>query len=213
MQLDTIFFDLDSTLYPESCGLWQAIRQRIDLYLQIRMRFNPDEIPVIRHDLFVNHGTTLRGLQANFDVDPGDYLDFVHDLPLHRYLSPDPKLRQMLLEIPYRRWIFTNSDAAHAKRVMEILQISDCFEGIIDIWTMDPSCKPLPDAYTLAMQTVGAVDPGACGILDDSIHNLVPAHELGFFTVLIGENGYHPAADRSLADIHDLPRVIPEFFK
>lgn len=34
MQFDTIFFDLDSTLYPESNGLWQVIRERIDLYMR-----------------------------------------------------------------------------------------------------------------------------------------------------------------------------------
>lgn len=213
MHMDTIFFDLDSTLYPESCGLWQEIRRRIDLYLRTRMDFNPAEIPAIRHDLFIHHGTTLRGLQANYDVDTDDYLAFVHDLPLHHYLAPDPQLRRMLLEIPYRRWIFTNSDAAHAGRVMEILGISDCFEGIIDVWAMDPLCKPLEGAYTLALQTVGVTDPGACALLEDSIRNLTPAHQMGFFTVLIGENGHHPDADRSLVDIHDLPRVVPEFFK
>ena len=115
MEIDTIFFDLDSTLYPESCGLWQAIRERIDLYLHTRMDFKPDEIPTIRHNLFINHGTTLRGLQIHYDVDPRDYLNFVHDLPVHRYLSPDPGLRRMLLSIPHRRWIFTNSDAPHAE--------------------------------------------------------------------------------------------------
>lgn len=213
MKLDTIFFDLDSTLYSESCGLWQEIRGRIDLYLLTRMGFNPAEISAIRRDLFIHYGTTLRGLQANYNVDTADYLAFVHDLPLHHYLAPDPQLRRMLLEIPHHCWIFTNSDAAHARRVMEILGISDCFEGIIDVWAMDPLCKPLEGAYKLALQAAGVTDPSACALLDDSIRNLTPAHQLGFFTVLVGENGHHPNADRSLADIHNLPRVVPEFFK
>jgi pyrimidine 5'-nucleotidase len=177
------------------------------------MNFEPEEIPALRHDLFMNHGTTLRGLQIHYDVNAVDYLRFVHDIPLHQYLRPDPTLRQMLSDIVYRRWVFTNSDAAHAQRVMDILGITDCFEGIIDVWAMDPLCKPLEGAYTLALDAVGAPPPTACVLLDDSIRNLTPAHQMGFFTILVGENGHHPAADRSLADIHELPRVVPEFFK
>ena len=142
MTFDTIFFDLDSTLYPESNGLWKAIRKRINLYLHARMGFPAEEIPGIRHRFFVEHGTTLRGLQIHYEVDPVDYLNFVHDLPLEAYLSPDPALRQMLLSIPHRRWVFTNADAAHANRVMKILGISECFEGMVDVWTMEPLCKP-----------------------------------------------------------------------
>ena len=34
MSFDTIFFDLDATLYPESNGLWPAIREKIDQYMK-----------------------------------------------------------------------------------------------------------------------------------------------------------------------------------
>lgn len=176
------------------------------------MGFDPTKVPTIRHDLFINHGTTLRGLQYHYDVDPADYLDFVHDLPLHQYLTPDPELRQMLLSIHHPRWIFTNADAAHANRVIEVLGITDCFDGMIDIWAMNPFCKPIESAYQLALQVVGNPHPNTCALLDDSIHNLAPAHKLGFFTVLVGDNGHHQAADRSLADIHDLPQAVPEFW-
>jgi pyrimidine 5'-nucleotidase len=180
--------------------------------MQTHMNFSPDEIPATRHNLFINHGTTLRGLQIHYDVDPHEYLSFVHDLPLHQYLQPDPALRHMLLDIPYRRWIFTNSDKAHALRVMDILGISDCFEGIIDVWAMDPLCKPQQAAYTFALDAVGTPIPSCCALVEDSIRNLVPAHDLGFFTVLVGQNGLHPAVDRSLDAIHNLPTAVPEFF-
>lgn len=213
MNLNTLFFDLDATLYPESNGLWQAIRERIDLYMRKIMGFAPEEIPDIRQRLFINHGTTLRGLQIHYDIDPANYLDFVHDLPLKEFISPDPALRAMLMSIPYRCWIFTNSDASHANRVMNILGITDCFEGMIDVWTMDPLCKPQEDAYTFALDYVGVNDSNTCAFLDDSPRNLATAKKLGFFTVLVGQNGTNPAAHRSLVDIHDLPKVVPEFWE
>lgn len=212
MRFETIFFDLDSTLYPESNGLWKAIRERIDLFMQERMSFSPEEIPALRHKFFIEHGTTLRGLQAYYQINPTEYLNFVHDLPLDEYLAPEPKLREMLMSIPQPCWVFTNSDANHANRVMSMLGIEDCFDGIIDVWKMDPHCKPQKEAYQLALDLAGVADPKACGLLDDSPRNLAPAKEMGFFTVLVGKNGHPSIADRSIETILELPTVIPEFW-
>jgi pyrimidine 5'-nucleotidase len=212
MNLNTIFFDLDSTLYPESNGMWSTIRQRIDLYMHERMGLSHDVIPQLRQHYFTEYGTTLNGLQANYNIDPNDYLNFVHDLPLDDYLQVDPRLRQMLLSIPYRRWIFTNSDLAHAHRVLTKLEIEDCFEGIIDIWTLEPYCKPQREAYQRAQDMAGVPDARACALLDDSTYNIATAQEMGFFTVLVGQNGDKSQADRSLVDLLDLPEVVPEFW-
>ena len=149
MEFDIIFFDLDLTLYPETNGLWQAIRKRIDLYLSERMGWSPDEIPEIRHKLFMDHGTTLKGLQINYDVNPNEYLEFVHNIPLNDYLAPDPMLREILLNIPTRRWVFTNADKAHADRVLKILGIQECFEGLIDVWVMSSYVKPMKEVLRI----------------------------------------------------------------
>jgi len=89
----------------------------------------------------------MRGLIADFDINQIDYLDYVHDVPLRDHIDPNPVLREMLLNLPQRKLIFTNADAAHAKRVLDVLDLTDCFEKIIDIHIMHPYCKPLPQAY------------------------------------------------------------------
>ncbi|MBN1667633.1 MAG: pyrimidine 5'-nucleotidase [Anaerolineales bacterium] len=212
MNFDVIFFDLDATLYPGSNGLWPAIGARIDRYMYERLGFDRAQISELRHHYYLQHGTTLCGLQKFHQVDAKDYLDFVHDLPLTDYLQPDPALRAMLLSLPARRWVFTNSDAPHAKRVLRRLGIEDCFEGMIDIFALAPACKPHPEAYQLALQMTGQPIPGRCALLDDSPRNLETAKELGIFTVLVGSNGTHPVADRNLVDIHDLRVAVPEFW-
>ena len=45
MPFDTIFFDLDATLYPESNGLWPAIRVKIDKFMLERMNIPGEDIP------------------------------------------------------------------------------------------------------------------------------------------------------------------------
>ena len=72
---------------------------------------------------YIHYGTTLRGLQIHYGIQPKEYLNFVHDLPLHQYLQPNPALREMLRSIPKKRWIFTNSDQPHVERVLSILGI------------------------------------------------------------------------------------------
>jgi pyrimidine 5'-nucleotidase len=213
MEIDTILFDLDSTLYPEENGLWQAIRARIDLYMSEVMGFKVDEIPKIRNNFLNNHGTTLKGLQIHYKVDPSDYLTFVHDLPLENFLSKDTLLLKILNSIPLNRWIFTNADINHALRVISALGITDCFEGIIDIWKLEPYCKPQPTAYLMAMDFVGCKDPGRYAIIDDSSKNIATAKSMGFFSIQVGRNLKTTIGDRKMDSIHELPEIVPEFWR
>ena len=192
MRFNSLYFDLDDTLYPPGSGLWDAIRQRMNEYMQGFIDLPIPEITKIRQSYLEEYGTTLRGLQAHYDVDADDYLTFVHDLPLERYILPDPNLHTLLRSLPQRRWIFTNADSKHAKRVLSILGISDCFEGIIDIRAIDFACKPDKIAYQKALAIATDTDPSRCVIFDDAIRNLCPARELGFFTVLVGKDGKEP---------------------
>ena len=134
---NTIFFDLDETLYPSSSGLWLAIRERINAFMHERMGFPPEQIEALREEYFREYGTTLRGLQANYSVDMDEYLAFVHDLPLEAHLHPDPELRGVIEALPARKFIFTNADCAHANRVTG--RIWACRDCLTAFWMYTPS--------------------------------------------------------------------------
>ena len=151
MKWSVLFFDLDDTLYSNSNGLWEAIRGRMTDYLRDPLGFPPGEIPELRRSYFETYGTTLRGLQINHSVDADEYLAYVHDLPLEEYISPDPQLHELLASLPQRKWIFTNADSNHAMRVLGILGLEDCFDGIIDVRALDYLCKPEVQAYQRAL--------------------------------------------------------------
>lgn len=223
MTYRTLFFDLDDTLYASSNGLWNAIRERMGLYMVERLGLPADQVAEIRRNYFKTYGTTLRGLQLHYQVDADEYLAYVHDLSLRDYLQPAPQLCEMLSGLPQRRWIFTNADYDHARRVLGIMGLDDCFEGIIDIRAMDWACKPEETAYRRALALAGETDPYACVMLDDSPANLSGAHRLGITTVLVGENGSgrgdtpHPQdwpdVDVILPDINHLPFRMPQLWK
>ncbi len=209
----TLFFDLDGTLYPGDNGLWEAIRDRMNLYIKQRFGLPDEEVTQLRHQYYQTYGTTLKGLQRHYQIDAEEYLAFVHDLPLHEYIQPTPDLRDMLLSLSHPLWIFTNADANHATRVLNILGIADCFLGIIDVRAIDYACKPEVIAYQRALSLAGNPSAQQCIILDDSSENIKTAHQLGFKTVLVGENSDHlPHADFSLKDLLKLPEALPQLW-
>ena len=208
MKYTTIFFDLDDTLYPASTGLWHAIKERMNIYMRDRMGFDPAEIPKIREKYFLEYGTTLRGLQANHDIDVQDYLAFVHDLPLSDYIQPNPELCEVIASLGTRNLIFTNADAAHARRVLKALELDECFENIVDVNAVAPYCKPMSESFQIALRMAGESDPGRCVMIDDLPRTTLAAREAGLYSILFGQEKPHPDADATLTDWHHLVAIL-----
>jgi pyrimidine 5'-nucleotidase len=210
MHIDTILFDLDETLYDPSTEIWKLIRQRIELYLLEQMHFPAEQIPEIRARLFSTYGTTLRGLQMEHHIDAEAYLDFVHDIPIEERIAPNPALGAMLRSLPQRKVIFTNANAGHAKRVLNALGIADCFDQIMDIFTVDPYCKPQLPAFEIALKSASIADAHRCAMLDDNQANLNAAHSFGIFTILANAETPAEGCDAAISSLLDLPKVLPE---
>ena len=215
MRYSTLFFDLDDTLYPASTGLWMAIRERMTRYIVENLGVPHEQALAMRKTYYEIYGTTLRGLQHDYKIDPDQYLQYVHDLPLKDYLEPaSTELHSLLLSLPQQRWIFTNADEMHARRVLEVLGLQDCFEGIIDIHTTGFYCKPDRQAYLNALANTGETDPTRCIMLDDRLVNLVTAQLLGFKTILVRpEAESDHLVDLHLNDLSELKQKMPELWK
>jgi putative hydrolase of the HAD superfamily len=206
MSYTTLFFDLDDTLYPATAGLWPAIRDRMSEYMVERLGLPMEEVIPLRRQYFETYGTTLRGLQVHFQVDADDFLAYVHDLPLERYIQPNAGLAAILGSLPQRKWIFTNADEAHARRVLKVLGLADCFQGIADVRALHFYCKPEQEAYLRALSLAGETEAERCVLFDDSPRNLAPAAALGFTTVLVAINA--PAV-QTTPDLAGINYVIP----
>ena len=213
MFITSLFFDLDGTIYSNDNGLWDEIRHRMGRYMVERMHLPSDQVPLLRQAYYKKYGTTLRGLQHHHQVDVDDYLSYVHDIPLADYLKPLPELRKILLSLPQRLWIFTNASGEHARRVLKIMDLSECFSGIIDIRSTDFFCKPDPEAYHRALAFAEEKNANCCILFDDAEANIESAHSLGIRTALVGASSRsNSAADWLLHSLIDLPKVIPELW-
>jgi putative hydrolase of the HAD superfamily len=207
MPFTTFFIDLDDTVYPSSSGLWMAIRQRIELFVALKLNLPVSEASTVRRGLFYQYGTTLRGLQAMYQVDVEEYLNFVHDVPLDDYIGPDPALKTTLMAYPQQKVIFTNADRSHARRVLAKLGIESCFDKIIDLHDFQPYCKPMPEAFQAAFDLL-EVKPEQCVLIDDTLNNLVTAKSFGMWTIWVTQKPPAPAADSQIPNLRDLPRVL-----
>lgn len=209
MHFETLFFDLDDTLYPPSSGIWQAIGDRMEQYMIQKVGIPSNSAVSERQRLFHAHGTTMRGLVAEYGIDDLDFLIYVHDIPISEYLSEDIPLRKTIMQYSQRKVIFTNADTGHADRVLSTLGIGDLFDQIIDIRSIKPWCKPQREAFSIALEKAGITDPGGCVMIDDAHRNLVTAHELGMYTIQIGTETRSDPVDAAIKTLNDLAHVLP----
>jgi len=209
MRFETLFFDLDDTLYLPTSGIWEAIGDRMVRYMITKLGIPEASAPAERERLFHTHGTTMRGLVAEYHIDDVDFLEYVHDIPINEYLSSNLALRHVLEQYPQRKVIFTNADTSHANRVLNALGIQDLFSQIIDIRSIKPWCKPQVEAFAMAIELAGVTDPGKCVMIDDALRNLVTAHELGLYTIRVGVQELTEHVDAAVLTLEELPQVLP----
>lgn len=208
MTISTLFVDLDDTLYPPEKGVWDAIGEKINEYMEKRVGISAEEVPSLRENLYRTFGTTLRGLMITRGIDPKDYLQFVHDIPLRKYLHPTPEIRQIFMKYPFRKIILTNADRDHAKRVLNVLELDGAFEQIIDILDMLPYCKPMPEAFQKALEKAGNLRAEECIYVDDNVSNLQSARELGFYTIHVHPDKICNECHAHIPYIQSLPLVL-----
>ena len=82
-----IIFDVDKTIYPNSCGFGDEMDRRISEYAANYINTSLVEADELRKISVKNYGTTLRWLQMEHGLtDTDHYLDFVHPKDVENYL-------------------------------------------------------------------------------------------------------------------------------
>jgi putative hydrolase of the HAD superfamily len=216
--IDTWIFDLDNTLYPPSCALFDLIDERMGAFIMRLLGVDAVEARRVQKQYFHDHGTTMAGLMRHHGVDPEHFLVDVHAIALDR-IAPDARLRAGLERLPGRRLIFTNADADYAARVLAARGIADLFDGICDIRVTGYTPKPDPAAYRMMVSHLG-VDPKRSLFVEDMARNLTPAKALGMRTVWLdngSESGHRDhlpdQVDFHVNDISDWLDTLPEFWE
>ena len=181
--VDTWVFDLDNTLYPASCRLFDQIDIKMGNFVAKLLNVEYAEAKLRQKAMFYKYGTTLRGLMTEHGVAPDDFLDAVHDID-HSAVPPNLQLDRALHALPGRKLIFTNGTVAHAEKVLARIGITHHFGDIFDIVHSDFIPKPEMEPYTKFVQQTG-IEPKTSAMFEDIARNLEAPHALGMTTVLV----------------------------
>ena len=198
--VETWIFDLDNTLYPASCGLFDQVQRRMTEYICDRLSVSPEAAAELRRTYFREHGTTMRGLMTVHRIDPHEFLAFVHDVDL-ACVPPNPALVAVLRRLPGRKIVHTNGSMRHAERLLDHLGLSASFSGIFDIVAADFDPKPALAGYSLLVQR-HAVAAESALMVEDMARNLAPAAALGMTTAWLQNQLDWAAAEAEGDHIH-----------
>ena len=204
--------DLDNTLYSAQTGVFDRVDVRIQQYLMARFGWSEARARAFRLHCVQHFGTTLRGLRVYYPhLDPFEFLDYAHDIPLEDLLKPVPEIRSVLAALSGVRVIFSNSDRKHTARVLDLLGLADLFEVRITIEDLGFIPKPHWEAYATLVERLRAI-PSRCVYVDDLLENLRMARRWGFRCVWVTP-GTPPdrvpeAGIIAIPTVVDLPRAV-----
>ena len=181
IHVTTWVFDLDNTLYPPQARLFDQIEARMTTFVMEFLGVARAEADRIRHAYWREHGTTLAGLLRHHDLDPGPYLQAVHDISLD-HLAPDPALAGAIRALPGRKIVYTNGAGEYARRVVAARGLSDVFDAIYGVEHAGYRPKPEAGAFAAVLERDGA-EAGNAAMFEDDPRNLAAPHEMGMRTV------------------------------
>lgn len=179
-------FDLDNTLYDIKLGLFRKISKRITRFIMMKYNLSENEAKEIQRDYYLNYGLTLRGLIVEKQLQPEEFLEYVHDVE-HPELIEDNELKNYLSKIIGNKIIFTNATFNHAKKILNTLNIRQYFDKIIDIKDLKYIPKPDSNAYEIFINkaNINKLELSNTIFVEDTVKNLIPAKEIGMTTVWI----------------------------
>ncbi|MBA1340058.1 MAG: putative hydrolase of the HAD superfamily [Pelagibacterales bacterium] len=205
-------FDLDNTLYSGQTKVFSEVDKKMSAYISKKMNVDLIKAKEIQKKYFYESGTTLSGLMKNDGIDPYEFLEFVHDIDIS-WLPKDLLLKEELIKIKEKKYIFTNGSMAHVENITKQLGIYGLFDGAFDIVDANFVPKPHIDPYQKIIKKFD-LEPKQSILIEDIAHNLEQAKNLGMKTCWLenDESFAKKDADKPYIDykIKNLPSFLQE---
>jgi putative hydrolase of the HAD superfamily len=179
--VETWVFDLDNTLYPPETALFGQINIRMTDWVMRVLGLEREAADRLRHRYWRDHGTTLAGLMRHHGVDPGPYLEEVHEIDF-TVLTADPALGAAIAALPGRKIVFTNGTRPYAERVIAHRGLDGLFDAVYGVEHAGLIPKPERAAFETVFALDG-LDPVRGAMFEDDPRNLAVPHVLGMRTV------------------------------
>ena len=187
-KIKNFIFDCDGVLYDDLEGVFGQVSKRMTEYISQKLDLSLEKAKELQTNYFHKYNTSLNGLMIHHDINPQEFLKYVHDINLD-FLKKDLKLRKELIELKTKKFVFTNGSHEHASNITKTLGISDLFDGFFDITDCNFIPKPSIEPYKKLIDKFN-IKPSETVFVEDIAINLEPAKKLGMKTVWLKNNEY-----------------------
>ncbi len=209
-------FDLDNTLHDASHAIFPAISANMNVYIA-RVLTNVDGAPsqaqvdAARIGYWRRYGATLLGMVRHHQVDATDFLRETHDLgaaaSLGQMMKFERGLGRLLRRLPGRKILLTNAPRNYSRAVLRQLGLQRHFDRHIAIEDMHVHRQLRPKPSKLMLRRLlrkHGLAARRCILVEDTLDNLRPAHQLGMRTAWVTQ--YLRAVEASGSA--SLPRML-----
>ena len=186
--IKNFIFDCDGVLYSDLEKVFGQVSKRMTEYISKKLDLDIKKAKELQTNYFHKYNTSLNGLMIHHNINPNDFLKYVHDINLD-FLEKDLVLREELIKLNAKKIIFTNGSNAHVDNITKHLGIDDLFHGIFDIVDCGFIPKPARESYEKLAKKFN-INPKETVFIEDIAKNLEPAKKLGMKTVWLMNNEY-----------------------
>ena len=204
-------FDLDNTLYSGQTEVFSEVDKKMSAFISKKMNVDLIKAKEIQKKYFYEYGTTLSGLMKQDSIDPHEFLEFVHDIDIS-WLPKDLKLKDELIKIKEKKFIFTNGSHAHVENVTKQLGIDGLFDGAFDIVDANFVPKPHIDPYKKIIDKF-KIEPTKSILIEDIAQNLEQAKNLGMKTCWLENEETFAKKDANKPYIDYKIKNLPSFLQ
>jgi len=186
--IKNILFDLDGVLYQDLESVFGQVSKRMTEYISKKLNLNLKKAKELQTNYFHKYNTSLNGLMIHHNIEPEDFLKYVHNIDLS-FMSKDVILRNELENLNLKKFIFTNGSKDHANNITTHLGINDLFDGLFDIVDSEFSPKPTAKAFDLMVKKF-KINPKETLYIEDIAKNLSIGKERGTITAWLINDEY-----------------------
>ena len=154
--IKNFIFDCDGVLYQDLEAVFGQVSKRMTKYISEKLNLDLKKAKELQTNYFHKYNTSLNGLMIHHKVKPEEFLEYVHDINLD-FMKKDLVLREELIKLDARKFVFTNGSNDHVKNVIKHVGIDGLFDGIFDIKDCNLIPKPSIEPYKKLVKKFGII--------------------------------------------------------
>ena len=186
--IKNIIFDCDGVLYKDLDAVFGQVSKKMGEYISRKLNVDLKKAKELQRNYFHQYNTSLNGLMIHHKIDPHEFLEYVHDINLD-FLKKDTVLREELLKLDAKKFVYTNGSRNHVNNITKHLGIDDLFDGVFDIVDGQFIPKPQIEPFKILIKKFD-IKVEETVFIEDIAKNLSVKKELNLKTVWLINNEY-----------------------